>query len=249
MNPKSLGKRLKTLLRTLLEKGLKGRVLRFGEEPWGFRLDTDMGKLGCSPASVKCVLDVGANVGRSASTFGRIFPRAIIYSFEPVAATIDELRRNTREWQDRVSVQPYAVTDHDGVVPMTIYDNNEINSLEGTPSPFGAIVEKLEVPCVSLDGWCDRNSIPQIDLLKVDVEGAESKVLRGADRLLRQRAIRFIYLEVKTIGRQKIDGPGVSLIEIADLLEPYGYRLAVLQTDFIIPETLYTNFNALFWSP
>lgn len=53
----------------------------------------------------------------------------------------------------------------------------------------------LSVECETVDGLCRTLRIDQIDVLKVDTEGHDLAVLRGAERMLTEGRVRFIYIE------------------------------------------------------
>ena len=64
--------------------------------------------------------------------------------------------------------------------------------------PFKKIKEfsEIQVNTKTLDSFCDENKITYIDLLKIDSEGNEKNILLGAERLLSERRISSIYVEI-----------------------------------------------------
>jgi FkbM family methyltransferase len=238
---------MKKFLRRWLEKGLGVWLVRKGMEPYGFSLSTDFQKLQHDPAAFRTILDVGANVGSFALSLREACPQAAIYCFEPVLETRKKLAERTAG--RRIGIEPYALSDQNGTATMNLYLNSEVNSLEATPSLFsGDRRATISVPCITLEKWASDHEIDRIDLLKIDVEGSELRVLEGAKGLLQKNAITFVYLEVKAVIRHEFHSPGVSLHDVAGVLEPLGYRLMVLHTDFVNLDLFYTNFNALFMS-
>jgi hypothetical protein len=77
------------------------------------------------------------------------------------------------------------------------------------------------VPAATADLYCERNGIEEIDLLKVDVEGAEFQVLVGARRLLKERRVRCVTFE---FGQTTFD-MGNSPERIEAYLRDAGYEL------------------------
>ena len=83
-------------------------------------------------------------------------------------------------------------------------------------------IDIINVNFNTLDEFCKENSVNFIDFLKLDVQGAEFKVLKGAHKSLMEKKIKVIQLEViisKTYVGQK------SLAYYIELLEGYGYKL------------------------
>ncbi len=145
------------------------------------------------PPSGAVVLDVGANIGLFtlylAWKYGRArFTR--IHLFEPNPDTYARLRHNlTANHLDGIcTAHPLALSDSSGTVYM---EAPRGYSVLGTISDKGTV----PVECKPLDLWRREQGDPAIDLLKVDVEGHEVALLRGAPATL--EAVRHLYIEVQ----------------------------------------------------
>lgn len=185
------------------------------------------------------VLDVGANVGYETDRFLRAFPDAVVHAFEPTPATFERLRA-AYDGHPRVRLHAAAVSDAAGVAAFRV-DNRVFaggaNSLLEHGDRFladqaHAAYTTVSVPTVRLDDVCAAAGVGHVDLLKLDVEGAELLALRGAAGLLRSSAIDVINTEVRSLP----DYEGQPLLE--DLLEHlggFGYRLFNLYGDAEAP--------------
>ena len=84
------------------------------------------------------------------------------------------------------------------------------------------IQKKVEVRVNTIDKYCEEHKIHKIDLLKVDVQGNEIKVLEGASRMLGRKNIKLIFTEISIApsysNQSEID-------EIISLLRANGYRI------------------------
>jgi FkbM family methyltransferase len=131
------------------------------------------------------VLDVGANCGLFAAFLLRRFPQATVHCFEPTNELLPLIHSNC---QHKAVVNASCVGELDGTCTLYVNDaSQQTNStLVDAVKPFAAdrSISKRDVPQVSLDTYCKDNGIERVDVLKVDVQGAEGGVLRGARRIL-----------------------------------------------------------------
>ena len=99
----------------------------------------------------------------------------------------------------------------------------------------------LPIECIALDDFCANRGIGSIDLLKMDVEGSEFRVLKGAKRMLAVGALTRIFLELNDWASERA---GSSRQAILELLSQNGYSLrsvtgrSVTVKDVRLPETL-----------
>jgi FkbM family methyltransferase len=155
---------------------------------------------------IETVFDVGANEGQSAREFLHLFPGARIFCFEPTPATFGQLR-SFADTQPLVTPVNKALGESPGTAAFNENAFHQTNSLLAA-SPQSAdhlgpqVVERLktiEVEMTTLDGFCREASVNRIDLLKIDVQGYELSVLKGAGELLAGRKIGCVTLEVNFV--------------------------------------------------
>jgi hypothetical protein len=96
------------------------------------------------------------------------------------------------------------------------YDNSKINSL--LPDAQFAVrfrekARQIEIRCTTIDRFCSDRGINQIDVLKIDAEGFDFDVLKGASSMLAEQAIKFIYFEFNDISPRR-DASGGALTPI-----------------------------------
>ena len=137
------------------------------------------------------IFDVGANVGQSAKTYRQLYPQAQIWSFEPFPATYEQLRGSLAD--ERFHPISLALSDQISKAELNIGAVSITNSLLRRETDTG---EAIEIQTDTLDHFCSEHGISNIDILKVDVEGAEDRVFRGAKEMFSRRAIRSVFVEV-----------------------------------------------------
>lgn len=148
------------------------------------------------------VFDVGANRGEYAALVRRILPESQVYCFEPVLATVEALRANISRLGS-VEVIPIALSDQAGTAQIYSYtfnqrDADQLASLDlRLPTQTGSIeVSGIEeVGLDTVDNFCAQRGIASIDLLKIDVEGHDLAVLKGASRKISSGAVGVIQFE------------------------------------------------------
>lgn len=143
------------------------------------------------------VFDVGAHRGQWTSRSLQYYPKADIYSFEPVTGTYEHLTRVVGK-RPNVHCRKLALGPTPGLVEIVLQRESSTNSLRHVTDPSStasdrAATEKVEV--VTLDGFCESEGIAHIDFLKVDAEGYDLEVLRSGERLLGDNQVDFIQVE------------------------------------------------------
>jgi FkbM family methyltransferase len=166
--------------------------------------------------SSNCV-DVGCHRGAVLSAFCRLAPRGRHVAFEAIPEKVRFLQRKFPD----VDVRGTALADRSGTV--TFYVDQASAGYSGLARQRQASYQEIEVPCARLDDVVPRDR--RFDFMKIDVEGAELAVLRGAkDFLARDRPT--VLFECTP------DGPpafGYRPGELHDLFVEYGYAVYFLR--------------------
>lgn len=177
------------------------------------------------------VVDIGANIGEiSMVAANRVGAEGRVVAFEPVALHADRLenhlRRNGLDW---VQVERVALSDHNGELPMFEScgqgspddEHSGLNSLYGGGD--GAPPTDT-VRVTTLDDYLQAHPLPRIDVIKVDIEGAELPCLVGARRTL-ARHLPYLIIEVQKASARIA---GYEHTAILEELERHGYRFRQL---------------------
>ena len=209
----------------------RGVQEKYEPEVWSHLLD--------SLHSGDCVVDVGAHIGLySIAMAKRIRPDGKVYACEPDASNRRLLIENVRlnELERRVVCLPIAISSSDGLAGFVENSNNESHIA------FGDQNAPSEVPCFRLDTLF-RTS--RVDILKIDVEGFEEHVLRGAVELLSHAALRprLICLEVHPYAWHSA---GTESDAVFKFLSEVHYRLFTVSGE---PITAIENYGHVFAYP
>jgi FkbM family methyltransferase len=139
---------------------------------------------------VEVVFDVGANIGQSAKRYSKYFPGAIIYSFEPVPAVFARMQERVRRF-DRIRCFNVGLGASAGKVAMAVDERSTMSQMVGAD----ATGERVLVDVTTLDEFCAVQAVERIDILKIDTEGLDLDVLRGARQLLAEQRIGIVEVE------------------------------------------------------
>lgn len=123
----------------------------------------------------KVIIDAGANMGASALYFATRYPEATVYAIEPEPGNFELLRENCRDRKNVVPVQA-ALSAADG--PITLRGSVGQDYAFSTARGTGEFA--VEVEGVSMQSLLMRFGIRQVDLLKLDIEGAERDIMESA---------------------------------------------------------------------
>lgn len=193
-----------------------------------------------------CVVDVGANYGHYTVLFSQLAGRkGRVFAFEPVPKSVKELRRRLASEMvyDNVVVSELAVTETSGLELSIGIPNNDYGQASLTSHSHGSWgegdrIEHVLCHTVTLDEYAAVNGLRRVDFIKIDVEGAELLVLRGAEQTLKtQRPI--IHLEYFSEWAKAFD---YSLADLVAFLKSCGYRWFYTE-DLVTIENFHARFN------
>jgi len=140
--------------------------------------------------SAATIFDAGANLGQSAKNYRRLYPQANIWSFEPAPDSFRELEHCL---PNKFTAMRVALSDSKGEAQLNIGDESYTNSLLVRGNHAG---KTINVATDTIDEICSSYDISEIDILKIDVEGSETRVLNGAAQMLGRRAVKAVFIEV-----------------------------------------------------
>ena len=164
--------------------------------------------------------DIGGYNGYYAGIMA-ISGAAEVFVFEPMPANIEKIKRLIRLNNPLpITLKEYAVSDNTGNANFKIMPQETMGKLEH--SLFQAndtALTEVKVKCITLDDLV-RGGTPEPDFIKIDVEGAEEFVLKGAIELLqRKRPLVMIEVHSPEIGKRCLE-----------ILKKYYNKITVLET-------------------
>lgn len=169
---------------------------------------------------VKIFVDIGASLGQYAFFVNKYIQQGQIFSIEPDPIRFEELERNCRKWEslnnNKVIALKAAVSDEDGVVTFFTTNSNTSGGLFSHNVAANVTWSEITVDSLRLDTLF-KNQSP--DFIKMDVEGAELRALKGATNILRKGKARFLielhgFVDPKGQKNKK---------EVYEFMESFGY--------------------------
>ena len=207
------------------------------------------------------IFDIGACEGEDSVRYARRFPRARVFSFEPLPANQQLVRVNLdKHGAPNAELVPLALSDRAGEAVFHVSSGRppeELEKLYGKewnyanksssllpPAQGGPMYgwvdfkEQITVRTNTVDAFCRERGIDRVDFIHMDVQGAEHLVLLGAARMLPK--VAGIWVEVST--REIYKGQALATA-ITQLLAGQGFRLAhaIYRSDGIEGDHLYLN--------
>ena len=206
---KSIGRKLpERMTAPVAERLLDGRT---PAEPALLRVIDELVKPGWTCA------DVGAHRGAvTALLAAAVGPSGRVFAFEAHPANARKVKKRVRDCPAEIVVENLAISDGSSST-LELYAGRFKRSAEWTVAPRAPARPELSVPAASLDDYFAGG--PALDLVKIDVEGAEPKVLGGMTRILKEvRPALFIEFhdEVGWSGRSHLLAAGYDLFDAID---------------------------------
>ena len=173
------------------------------------------------------IFDIGANIGSMAFKFAQLAQKGRVYAFEPTNYAFNKFRINLAlnpELSRRIVPLQLFVSEHSEIKhKIKAYSSWRIDGKHTDTHPVhGGIIKSAEsVAAVTVDDICKEREIPRIDLIKIDTDGFEYSILRGAQKSL-SKFLPYIIFE---IGIYVMEERGISFEQYYYYLSSFGYTL------------------------
>ncbi|HKM03746.1 MAG TPA: FkbM family methyltransferase [Lachnospiraceae bacterium] len=163
---------------------------------------------------------MGACEGEDSIRYGLLFKNSIIYSFEPLPDNFNKCVANfARFTNDNIKPFQFALSCRNGNAKFYLSSGNpngknsfdwdygnKSSSLYPPDSTYKKydwlkFEQTIDIPTKTIESFCAEQSIPEIDFIHMDVQGAELDVLKGAGNHINM--IKSIWLEVENVSMYK----------------------------------------------
>ena len=215
-------------------------IIRYkGYRPGRFPIE-DMSKLISTDQPL--IFDVGANIGQTLRSYKTQWPKSIIHSFEPSPTTFAILSQNYLNTSD---VRLWNMAMGSSIGEQTLFENTRPMLSSFLPLGEiggGRIILENKVSVNTIDQFCCENNIEQIDICKIDTQGYDFEVIKGAEKTIEANKVGLLYFEI-IIDDQYIGLP--SLTDVFDFLNSHSFKLVTLY-GFSYLRGLASETNALF---
>lgn len=188
------------------------------------------------------IIDIGANTGYYTLVSAPVV--AHVFAIEPATTARDMLRQNIElNKLHNVTILSFAASDENGLADLYISgpDNIGMTGFKPAENFYGAVEY---VNTMKMDDWWINHSKPTINMIKIDVEGAEMKVLQGMIQLLKDQQ-PLLFIEVI---KKQLEQFESSLPQLNNFFREMGYQaFEIIGINELIPMTeLKENYSVLF---
>jgi FkbM family methyltransferase len=198
------------------------------------------------------IFDVGAFDRRSIEMCEKVFQKIKVYAFEPTSDMFNHLMNLYKNRQD-ITLFNFALSSNAGEAPFFINYSSLTNSLFKSGNNGYTKSElsyentgRINVKTTTIDEICLIHKIPKINILKIDAQGADLLVLKGAENTLKNRKIDLIYVEVEFL--QLYENQSL-YHELSSCLHSQGYNLYSLYNISVSKKGQMVYGDAVFLSP
>lgn len=192
-------------------------------EPETYRLFKEIIKPGM------IVVDIGAHIGYFTRLFSRLTGKTgTVLAFEADPTNFTLLRQNTRGCMN-VRAEQIALTDRVGIIDFYHYDDKSgaHSTLPNVPLSFEK--RKLTVASTTLDLWIEKNRIPRVDVIKMDIEGGEGAALKGM-----MRALKSTCVLVTEFAPAWIEASGSTPLLFLQSIEKHGFEISAITQNGLV---------------
>lgn len=177
-------------------------------------------------------IDVGSNIGVFSLIAAKRLTRGEVHTFEPSVYHLEKLKANLLlNKLDNVRIHPVALSDKSQSSKLYFPPaaaGFQTNTGMASQFCFDQAPSRTEdITCVKLDDYMESCSIPKVDIIKIDVEGAELDVLAGAVETIRSCRPHV----VMEINLDHLRRAGRSAQEVIDYWNAIGYKIFTISHD------------------
>jgi len=187
------------------------------------------------------IFDIGANQGQSIDRFRKVFENPTIHAFEPIKFEYENLKKkyfnekniilNNVAIGEDIEDKELYITAKTGNSSFNKLNKNT-NWLKTRSKQFKTTLEGYteqiqKVNIITLDSYCLKNKINEIDILKIDTQGYEDKVLQGSKNILENNVISAIESEIMF---DDVYEKYFNFTDLEKFLIPNSFRLVGLNT-------------------
>lgn len=171
------------------------------------------------------IVDIGANIGLFSMAVLAMIPESLVHMFEPSPVPRRHLARtiDMNRLAPRAVLNSCALYSEPGEMEFCVHEGKHA-AYDGLRDTHYALVKtprRIKVPVTTLDNYITETGIQRLDLIKIDVEGAELYVLQGAKRTLKELRPRVIF----EVGQQNLDPYGLRPEHVYQFFKDEGYHL------------------------
>jgi FkbM family methyltransferase len=174
--------------------------------------------------------DIGANLGLYTAFSSKKLKKGKVESFEPYPPNIGILEKNSRRNGTNIDIHEIALSDDQGTANFQQTDDS-VGSQVGALAPQNE-ESTYKVETDSVDRLVSTTEIPVPNVIKIDVEGAESLVLEGMEKTLERKSCRAIFCEIhprSNSSRPSVQYFGSSVEKILDFIKSKGFDVHTLR--------------------
>jgi len=191
------------------------------------------------------IIDIGANVGLMTLQFAKLVPEGKVFSFEPTFYALERFKKNLAlnpEIAKNVTVINSFVSEKSDANPHILaYSSWKVNGERDKnehPVHLGTPKNTSGVPSISLDDFVEREQLEKIDFIKIDTEGHEYEVFKGAEKAIAKYRPKIIFEAALYVMDEKKIGFEFYL----DYFKKQNYKLMDTMTDAEITAKNYKKY-------
>jgi len=179
--------------------------------------------------------DIGANIGLFSCLAAKQLNSGRVIAIEPLPSNISSLIRNAElcEASNRVEVKDVVFSDETGETELKLLRSNKAGEGMSRLSSDAGTDDTIQVESWRGDEFIVENELPSPTVVKIDVEGAELKVIEGMSDTLASDGCRIVYCEIHHDDREESQGANIadfggSPRQLKEKLRQMGYEIETL---------------------